>query len=330
MDDSVVYTTWPMGTVTQGEYHLSISYWAWAFERHGLMDFVNIGGEIFVLALTPQPAALDFGLFIRPFQIEAWYLVFGCLLFIFITIIVPYTFLSYYEHTESFKLASLFSWLFFLLINAYYGGALTMFFVGESTLPFNSIEDVMRSYPDWNLKFKDGNDINFKPKADAGDPLYSEFWERVTRNRKEYTFQNLEEGLSLIKNERTVIHIGEGTLKQYFKKNPYHQQKLKVFSRMPPQAGAIIVQLNSPLKPIMQAAFNSLTEAGIKDALLEEWEGSSIPQNDHVETMVLTNGQMTLVFLVILFFFGFSILILFCEITHKCFADNKKTRSQKR
>ena len=47
---------------------------------------------------------------------------------------------------------------------------------------------------------------------------------------------------------------------------------------MPPEAGAIIVQLNSPLKPILQAAFNSLTEAGIKDALLEEWEGSSIPQ----------------------------------------------------
>ena len=74
MDESGVYTTGPMGTVTQGEYHLSISYWAWAFQRHGLMDFVNIGGEIFVLALTPQPAALNFGLFIRPFQIEAWYL----------------------------------------------------------------------------------------------------------------------------------------------------------------------------------------------------------------------------------------------------------------
>ena len=234
---------------------------------------------------------------------------------IVITIIVPYTFLSYYEHTESFKLASLFSWLFFLLINAYYGGALTMFFVGESTLPFNSIEDVMRSYPDWNLKFKDGNDINFKPKADAGDPLYSEFWERVTSNREAHTFQNLEEGLSLIKNERTVIHIAEGALKQYFKDNPYHQQKLKVFSKMPPKAGAIIVTPNSPLKPILQAAFNSLTESGIKDALLAEWEGSSIPQNDEVETMVLTNGQMILVFLFILFFFGWSILILFFEIS---------------
>ena len=99
---------------------------------------------------------------------------------------------------------------------------------------------------------------------------------------------------------------------------------------MPPQAGGIIVQLNSPLKPIMQAAFNSLTEAGIKDALLEKWKGSSIPKNDEDETMVLTTGQMILVFLVILFFFGCSILILFCEISHKFFADNKKTRAQKK
>ena len=81
----------------------------------------------------------------------------------------------------------------------------------------------MPPYPDWNLKFKDGADVHFKVKADAGDPLYSEFWERVTSNRKENTYKNLEEGLSLIKDERTVIHIDEGTLKQYFKNNPYHQ-----------------------------------------------------------------------------------------------------------
>ena len=178
IDNNGVYTTGPMGAVTQGEYHLCISYWEWTLQWHGQTDFISIGGDKFVLALTPLPAALDFGLFIRPFHKEAWYLVFGCLSLIFITIIVPYTFLSYYEHSESFKLASLISWLFFLFINAYYGGALTMFFIGESTLPFNSIEDVMRSYPDLNLKFKDRNDLYFKVKADAGDLLYSEFWER--------------------------------------------------------------------------------------------------------------------------------------------------------
>ena len=74
----------------------------------------------------------------------------------------------------------------------------------------------------------------------------------------------------------SVIHIGEGALKQYFKNNPYHQQKLKVFSKMPPDTASMIVQLNSPLKPILQAAFNSLTEAGIKDALLTRRMGSFV------------------------------------------------------
>ena len=74
-------------------------------------------------------------------------------------------------------------------------------------------------------------------------------------------------------------------------------------------------QLNSPLTPILRAASTACAEAGIKYTLLEEWEGASIPQNPEVETMVLTNGQMILVFLFILFFFGWSILILFFEIS---------------
>ena len=330
IDDNGVWVTGPMGTVIKDEYHMSISCWWWTLERDRLMDFVYVGGnEFYQLALTPQAAELDFGLFIRPFQDEAWLLILASIAIIVITIVVPYSLLSYYEHTESFKLTSLFSWLFFLLINAYYGGALTMFFIGKSTLPFNSVEDVMRAYPDWNLKYRVGSDIFWKVKAKAGDPLYSEFWERVTSNRDEYTFQDVEEGLNLIKNERVVMHIGEGTLKQYFKNNPYHQQSLKVFAKSQPEPSGIAFQLNSPLTPILRAASAACAEAGIKYALLEEWEGASIPQNPEVETMVLTNGQMILVFLVILFFFGCSILILFCEINHKIFADYKKARAKK-
>ena len=199
-----------------------------------------------------------------------------------------------------------------------------MFFIGELNLPFNSIEDVMRSYPDWNLNMRVGNDIHFKVKAEAGNPLYSEFWERVVNMPDEHIFQNLEEGLNLIENDRVVIHIGEGALKSYFKNNPYHQQRLKVFAKSQPQPAGIIVELNSPLKPILRAASTALTEAGIKDVLIKEWEGASIPQNDEVETTVLTNGQVILVFLIILATFGCSILILFCEINYKkCFGNQE-------
>ena len=329
VNENGVWTAGPMSSVMNGEYHMSISPWLWKFERFGLMDFVSLNPNAFVLALTPQPAELDMGLFIRPFQDEAWILVLVSVIIIFSNIVIPYSLLSYFEHTESFKLSSLFSWLFVLLINAYYGGALTMFFTSELTLPFNSIEDVMRSYPDWNLKFIDGNDIHFIVKAKSGDPLYSEFWERVTNKREEHVFQNLEEGLNMIKKERAVIHIGEGRLTSFFQTNPFHQQRLKVFARSRPQPQGFIVQHNSPLKPILQAAANALTEAGIKDALLKEWEGVSIPQNAEVETMVLTSGQVILVFLIILATFGCSLLILLCEINHKIVIDLKIARALK-
>jgi hypothetical protein len=42
--------------------------------------------------------------------------------------------------------------MFFVLLNAFYGGALTMFFTSEITIPFNNIYEVMRAYPSWNLR----------------------------------------------------------------------------------------------------------------------------------------------------------------------------------
>ena len=62
-------------------------------------------------------------------------------------------------------IASTTSWIFFVLLNAYYSGALTMFFTTEIRVPFNSIEEVMKAYPDWKLKFMSGNDVFFQYKA---------------------------------------------------------------------------------------------------------------------------------------------------------------------
>ena len=56
-------------------------------------------------------------------------------------------------------------WFFFVLINAYYGGALTMFFVSEITVPFNTLRDVLQVFPEWNLIFPTGADIVFKLPA---------------------------------------------------------------------------------------------------------------------------------------------------------------------
>ena len=78
---------------------------------------------------------------------------------------VPYAYLSYYEHTDGYMISSTSVWFFFLLVNAYYGGALTMFFTSEIGIPFNTIHDVMRAYPDHKLMMMDGNQVLFVYKA---------------------------------------------------------------------------------------------------------------------------------------------------------------------
>ncbi len=45
------------------------------------------------------------------------------------------------------------------------------------------IKEVMRSYPNWKLNFLDGNDIFYSQYAEAGDPDYKQFYERVREDR---------------------------------------------------------------------------------------------------------------------------------------------------
>ena len=80
-------------------------------------------------------------------------------------IIIPYAALNYYEYTEGYMIASTTGWIFFVLLNAYYSGAMTMFFTSEIQVPFNTVEDVMKAYPDWKLKFMGGNGVFFQYKA---------------------------------------------------------------------------------------------------------------------------------------------------------------------
>ena len=63
-------------------------------------------------------------------------------------------------------IASTTGWIFFVLLNAYYSGALTMFFTTELRIPFNSVEEVMKAYPDWKLQIQAGSEIDWIAKAE--------------------------------------------------------------------------------------------------------------------------------------------------------------------
>ena len=65
-------------------------------------------------------------------------------------------------------------------------------------------------------------------------------------------YQNITEGLSIIKNQRAVLHVQYGTFLGFFRENPTFNQNIKVFGKGRAEYSSLIVNRNSPLKPILQ------------------------------------------------------------------------------
>ena len=61
-----------MGGVINGDYPMSLSQWVWIADRYNLVDFISTSSDYFLLALTPKPPEIDYGLFIRCFTDDAW------------------------------------------------------------------------------------------------------------------------------------------------------------------------------------------------------------------------------------------------------------------
>lgn len=98
------------------------------------------------------------------FPRESWFFV--LLLFVVLALfLVPYAF--YFNATMpkiwSNRLVVLSGWLAFLLVHAYYSGALTMFLSSESAPPFEKAWDGLKLYPEWKMVSYPGAEIVIQP-----------------------------------------------------------------------------------------------------------------------------------------------------------------------
>ncbi len=102
-------------------------------ERVPILDFSVTAGNPFVLALTPQPASLDMGLFVRPFTPLSWRAILAMTAVLLSALLFPHAVLSgsEFEGAAGYMMAYTVAWYFFVLLNAFYGGALTMFFTSQ-------------------------------------------------------------------------------------------------------------------------------------------------------------------------------------------------------
>ena len=139
-----------------GNVAMSWSTWLYLAERDPLMDYSIIVSDQMLMVLTPQPPATDISLFLRPFTSDSWVSLFAMAVIILAAIAIPYTFFSsFFLNSNSYRITHISAMALVILINAFYGGAMTMFFTSDITIPFEGLRDVMRD-PSWKPLIKEG------------------------------------------------------------------------------------------------------------------------------------------------------------------------------
>ena len=161
--------------------------------------------------------SLDTGLFIRPFNTHSW-MTTAILAAILILASASHRKFIRWMHSDgkeqvSGRIITLSSWLFFLLINAFYAAALTSFFASKSSLPFETVSEAISSWPRWKA-IAVQEELLYMPSISP--PGY------IDKMRKEgLIFDAHKEALAKLK-EPGYFYVGghEAAITEYLKLDP--------------------------------------------------------------------------------------------------------------
>ncbi|TRY77456.1 hypothetical protein TCAL_08548 [Tigriopus californicus] len=302
-----------MGAVIHGGFDLSLSSWLAVPERSPLLDMEPTYIIRNVMAIVPKPLKVDLKFFQHPFSIEAWQGILLVAFLICVTIIPPSLLLGNYENTDAYNWASLSAWSFFLLINSFYGGALTMFFSTKAAPPFSQFHEVVQAYPTWILKTLAGTDVYFNDKAECGDPDFKAFYERMVQNPEETTFTNIGHVLRTMEEEYIVILADFSVLQSSFQMNLDFKAHIEILGTMRESWTNVILKKHSPLSPIVRKGLNSLRDYAVMEKTRAKWIGQGVPKSTEISAYTLGLGQTLLVYLTTLIACILSLMILGLE-----------------
>ena len=148
-----------------------------------MFDYIPIVSDRMVLAIMKNAIQTDgLDLYFRPFTKYAWIMV-GITIIVFVVILqclnhhIKFSDLPNTDILSKTNRVVIFiAWSCYVLIEVYYEGALTMFFTTESGIPFQSIKDVMKAYPEWRLLMRNGFEAYYIDYVDSGNVDYIKFW----------------------------------------------------------------------------------------------------------------------------------------------------------
>ena len=128
---------------------------------------------------------------------------------------------------------------------------------------------------------------------------------------EKFRIASMEKGLELIKNDQTILHTSDAMLREANRNNPSSFPYVKTISAALSNSYThSIFTKNSPLVPVFYKASIKTFEQGQYERITRFWQGQEIS----VDTMILTGGQVFLIFGVLMLSLMSSFICLFFEI----------------
>jgi hypothetical protein len=284
-----------MGGIINAKYDMSLSSWIRTTQNSDMMYSVTIISTNDLIVWTPTNQEMDFGLFVRPFSPESWLAISLLTIIATACIFITQYVIPNADGTNGQTIIETTLFIFYVVLSAFYGGALTMFFTSPTHNKFEDIVDVIRAYPEWKLVFLSGYEYKFELKA-AYDPDYANFWARAQSFPQDTTINSLEEGFSLIAKEKAVMCVDKHRLNAYLAANPTKMLRLESLVTVKNMQKGIAFPFNSPLRHMFDKAVMQARESGVEGSLIKKWMGAITSNELMVENAQLSVKQLILAF----------------------------------
>ena len=254
------------GGVAKGLHDGPISVWAHELSRDPYVDAtISVWDRPVALIGDFGQADLDTTLFIRPFTYESWAVIAACLVFGVICLKMVQI-LSPCEDHASVRIVVLALWTAFVLLNAYYSGALTMFFSSKPRLPFSRIEDAVRLFPAWKIIMHCASDLYF-----PSTPEMLAYKERMLEDG--HYLPSFEDLLKEIKatSDRVMFDSPDAVSAYYFQMAPSERPESLVYLEpSDAKTSAFIFEKGSPLTKMFNVGIQTLKQTGFVDFELKQ------------------------------------------------------------
>ncbi len=139
----------------------------------------------------------------------------------------------------------------FLLVQAFYSGALTMFFSSSEFQPFESLRQGLALYPTCNMLFTTNDIILVQPYAvEQKDPLYKHVWDDAQKPGYDIIQPDIQIALRKLLKPQHFIFTLKMPLLAAYKAAKISELDLKILSRKNSH-WAVILGKHSPFTVIL-------------------------------------------------------------------------------